>query len=895
MSTTKPNSAPATPLEEVIIDDSEGKDSVNSDLATYAQHVKKTYPADTNDPQRPFIQGALIGVGNADLGINDEVVEQYNDSVLVIVPPYKGMKAGELVVVFWNDVIVSLKLIDKNDVGHYLTLRVDGADIPKGSRTLSYHVQDGGKIRLTSPSSKTLFRIGQPGVDGAKGVDEELSAPTVTLPASKVIGAADAKAKIKVTVAPYLSMNVSDVITLYWGDETIDHVVTAAEVGKPVVIMVDEAVIKKAGDSKQLPVYYFVTDVVGNESEWSKDAFVHVQLQSAPLTAPVVVGADGKVNTTGKIDLTTLGSDHVLIRITGQFKAKDLITLNWNGTSGTGQVIPVTYGPEELTKDSTQLEFKAPFEALAALSGGSTRLTYTLKRNGTETTSEAAFIDIEGEAVGLPPPVLNKDKNEDYWIGADHTVLHVRIPVEAGLKEEDEVTVRWIGVTSDNKPLVLSSKMIRVSKSRVGKVLSVQLRGSVFLKPLDGGWVDVFYQIKRGEKIIESDSARYDIGYLSETLPAPFTEQALPSNVLDPELPEYEYDLEIFIPKTATQPTPCTVTLYWETSEGGYFEDEQRLQAGDEVSPFQVPAEYLNVKGDVPVKVTVYYIVSWENDDKPDQASQDFVFNMATQAMLQKLSGPLTVPAFPNGSIDLSKITRTGLVIEVPHYHNMAVGDVISIKFGNTILKSQQVTKLGKQSITLTLADVAKLNTQEVVLSYHVERHPSGDTFTSQPSSFTMKGSLILSAHYENFNYYSSQFSFRRNAPVNYYLCTVELLSGSASQPFNWNPSWFPTTGALVYAHRHSQVLFRLKVRARSIAFDIADASRVPSRVEFFDHNGRLIGSITTPAFTNYPSAGYTIYSTRVSYITPGELISSFKFIDGGGDTFIDNLVLNYV
>lgn len=880
---------PVFNLADVITDDSDGKQNIIASLANFASYLKKQNPGLTVKLQ-PFVYGSVLGVTDADLGISDELIEENDDSALVIIPEYPGMKAGDSIRILWGKTWLKTVKVAASDIGSYVVARINGSDVPKGKSSLKFRAVRGTTQTYASPSTITLYRAGQPGVDGVKGVGQELAAPSVTLPASKVIGPGEAKAKVKVTIAPYLSMHAGDKITLFWGDAVVEHVVTKAEVGKPVVILVDEAIIKAVGDSEELSVDYFVTDEVGNESEWSEDAIVHVQLEAKPLPqAPQVLDASGNVNSSGKIDLANLGSDHVPIQISGQFQAGDSIVLNWDGTTHAGQAIPLTYGPETLTKASEQLQFKVPFEVLNALVGGSVSLTYTLTRKGTQTTSKAAFINIEGEPVGLPEPVLNKDKNLDLWIEANHTVIHALIPIEAALKEEDEVVVKWLGTASDGKSVPLSSKMFRITKNRVGKVLPIQLRGDKFLKPFDGGWVDVNYEIKRGGQVFSSETVRYFVGNPAETLPAPFTEPSLAKNFLDPQLPDYEFDMQVLIPPTAPQPTPCTVTLYWATSEGGYYEDEQKLQQGDTVSPFLVPAEHLALNGDSPIKVWAYYVVEWEG--KPSQASADFVFTIATGKMMDKLNGPLNIPSVTNDKLDLGKIPASGLVVEVPHYQDMAVGDKIRVKFGESVVKEVTVSTVGKQTITLTPAEISILaGKKNVVMTYEVERYPSGDKFTSQPVPVQLEGTFAKHPTYENFDTIPPG-GFGINQPCDFPGLVARIDSGRAFCTSTSHPNWRPVRGGQILTDRGAKVSFLLKTPARRITFDIASGNRTPGVVNFYDSDGTLIGSNKTPLYTSRPAAGYTIASTKVSYVSAGKLISRVQYVDGGGLTYIDNFV----
>ncbi|MGG5291411.1 hypothetical protein [Pseudomonas shirazensis] len=888
---------------DAVVDETDGKEIMTALLAAYAKYGQDKYgklPADKGP--RPFIEGAVVGTSSADLGINDELVADDGDGVSVIVPPYPGMKAGHTVTVAWNDDWLTSTKVTKQNEGSYLTLRVEGKKVPKGKATLRYFVFNPLTAVLVSADSTTFYRNGQPGVEGEKGRGQALAAPTVALPTSNVIGPVEASAKVKVTIPPYLSMHEADRIRLFWGNSTVDHVVTKAEVGKPIVIIVDEQMIRQAGDSTKVPVYYYVTDEVGNGSELSEEAFAHVQLRVPVVQAPALLDAEGKANTTGKINISELQSDHVVARINGQFQAGDSVLLNWNGTSSAGQEIPNSYGPEVVSKASTELTFKVPLHVIAALSGGRIRLTYTLTRSGTATTSQAAFYEIAGAPADLPAPTLNKDKNLDYQIKAEDAVVHVLIPVEAHLQEQDEVIVMWDGRTSDGNSAHMSSKMIRVSAKQVGKLLPIRLRGPQFIKPFDGGWVDIYYEVKRGNYTFYSETARYFVGEPAETLAPPLTEFPLPRNILDPDDPSYEYSVEIFIPPKEVEPTPCTVTLYWETSEGGVYEDDQVLQAGDKPSPFLVPAEHLQVKGDKPVKVWVYYVVEWADDDVPNKVSGDLIFTIATAEMLKKLSAELTVPSASKGTLDLGKVPPSGLVLEIPHYSGMAIGDKIHIKFGEDVVKIHTVTTLGKQTVTVTPAEMTVVHgKKDSVMTYEVERHPSGEKFSSQPITLKFEGSLASTTTSENFDSVRKLTWLSIGQPIEFPGLSLKLVSGIANVHRQDGSLWGPYAGQLgnVHAYSDAVVSFSLRSLARSITLTLMRFTTLSGTVRFYDINDSLIGTLDpanqTP-FKTDKSKREVSYFMKLSYTSPGNLISRIEYqgqkhtSDAPFDTNIDDI-----
>ncbi|WP_449432960.1 hypothetical protein [Pseudomonas putida] len=381
----------------------------------------------------------------------------------------------------------------------------------------------------------------------------------------------------------------------------------------------------------------------------------------------------GVALTSGEIDLGTWGDKDMAVQAQGDFKAEDILTLHWEGKTQQGQSLPLTLEPDSPAVHGNPVKFTVPYADLAKLGQGSARAFFTITRGERQAESKTLFLNVKGMAVELPAAML--DKAEDDWVDADLAQVHVLVPATCALLEEDEVIIHWRGTTSNGTALFKTSKMFRVTKNQVGKRLPIRLRGADFLKPFDGGFVDISYQVTRGTRVLTSEHTTYQLGYLAETLPAPTTDPLLSNSLLDPELDTYEHGVEIVIPQLAQLPTPCTVTLYWSTSEGVYYEDEQKLEAGDEVSAFLVPSEQLKIKGDKPVDVEVYYIAEW--DDKPSQASADLWFRLGTQGMLEAQAPSVELFDHP---VKLAELHGT---VEFPAVHVTVTGPaVVSRAFG---------------------------------------------------------------------------------------------------------------------------------------------------------------------------------------------------------------------
>lgn len=709
---------------DVINDDSNGRTVIDELLKNYQEFIGRKYPNDSSsDAPRPLIYESLLLNSNEDSGISDELVAEYGDGLLVIVPNYKSMKAHDTVKLMWNGKEVASHKVRPGEENAFLTLQVDPSDVPlPGTGSLYYLVLRANSTFVESPAVKTLYRVGQPGVEGEQGIGEKLTAPRV-VPRTIEPGSSHAR----VTIPAYLTMSAEDVIHLYVGHVLITRKVTEAECGQEVSIDVSEATFKLAGDGVAVPVSYYVVDEVGNESEGSHATLVAVKLQASELQAPLLRDKD-RALIEGDASPEIFEGTHLTVHLPGPFRSGDSVVLSWEGCTEDGLEIPFTAGPKPVTDTATPPTFDIPNEALTPLGGGSARVTYRVVRAGQQIASPSTFISFKGMSVAHPPLLAEA---EDDWIDSDLQAIHVVIPTDALLQAEDEIIVEWRGTAADGTVSLKTSKRYRVSAKQVGKQLTIKLAGKDYLMPFDGGFVDVFYQVNRNGRLGYSPRSTYQLGYLSESLPAPVTEPTLTDGILDPECSDYKYNMEIIIPSGAEQPAPCTIELYWSRSDGSFYEDEQVLEPGDEACPFQIPAEELELSDEKPVDVTVYYIVRWKG--KPSRASQDFNFRIATAEMVKKSRYEVTVPAAKSGKLALGDLSDGYLSIEVQPYTNMTAGDKIIIKYAGLASDPHIVTGTGTQIIKLPLWKLLSVEGKTVLILAEITPQGATEPLHSKP------------------------------------------------------------------------------------------------------------------------------------------------------------------
>lgn len=619
----------------VVADDPQGTGGIEEQRIEFDAYLKTRYPNEAASGfPRPMILGATWPITSADVGINNTEVWDPDDGVVIIIPLYSGMTLNEQLKFCWGDrtATVTIQQVDINN--KYASGRWPSSAITEGKLDVFYKVLRNGKW-VESQKLSTLVRFGQPGHEGS-GTPSELPKPIITKPASGKVGLNEAKADIEVTIPAYKRMSEFDTVWLHWGDEVIKYVVRKAEIGKSIVVKVPESVVLAAGDSDALPVYYFVSDEVDNESEWSADTHAKVEVAALTFVAPNVIDPREPGNTAQSImDLDKSGGEGLQIKASG-FQVHDTIAVKWRSTTESGMVELLDLGTVDIKSADEVVQFTVAQEKLRFLTGGSGHAYYEVTRNGVVTVSKSAHVSFVGSLSDSPPaPTIEGAESVEmgWWVDADLPFAFAVVPKSANLVDGDMVNVVMRGTAADSTTLLLIPRNHRVTESQAGKELKLRLKGASFLKPLDGGFVDMYYTIKRGSGKVESIRERFYIGYIQETLPAPTTEIDLsPSNnVLDPTRPDYAHGVYVEIPELANVPTPCTFTLVWETSAGGYHEQEQKIEVGDEVTAFLVPAEELKLDGKA-IEVTVYYIVSQE--DKPDRASADLIFTIATPDLL---------------------------------------------------------------------------------------------------------------------------------------------------------------------------------------------------------------------------------------------------------------------
>lgn len=192
----------------------------------------------------------------------------------VLIRPFPGMEAGDLIEVFWDKRFVSALILEPRHVAHDLRIRVPEGFIHSGMARLRYQVLRAGEQRLHSPVTLVMVKLERPGGvcrSAVKGENTHLAPlrfPAAIRRFGVNLGAH--RSGVPFTVPTYPNMAAGDEITLRWGDERHDLPrVRPDQVGQPLVGLLPYALLRRAGNDSSMAISWCVIDRVGNSSQWA--------------------------------------------------------------------------------------------------------------------------------------------------------------------------------------------------------------------------------------------------------------------------------------------------------------------------------------------------------------------------------------------------------------------------------------------------------------------------------------------------------------------------------------------------------------------------------------------------------------------------------------------------
>ncbi|GGA18833.1 Ig-like domain-containing protein [Dyella nitratireducens] len=566
--------------------------------------------------QPTILKSVPIG-DNGEQGIGLHVRE---GGVIVQMEPWSPMQVGDRLDLFWGapddpqspgypgTPVAGKTLQFPEEVNKAVLLTVPEDDVVAGWINVVCRVTRAGSgFQELSPLLPVLVKLDPPGgVDPAPDENPNLAAPN--LPDEVIRNGVDtswAARGVPVMIQPYPNMAVGDRIRLNWGGAFVEYTLRdSSEVNLPVMVVVNDATIRAAGDGDAVVLRYQVFDLVGNRSGWSPTTEVVVDVQGNALFLPEVTNADDN----GVIDLAQLGGEDVRVLVTAfapDFAVGDTVTLQWVGHTAEGVLVPYEEA-QDVTRGPVQtLEFFVPNASVVALAQGDAVVSYRLQSGR---SSKQVRVTIVGEAAKLPAPTVDEAPNDYDELDATLSRATVRIPPYPGMDAGDVVTLIWSGMRADGESHVYSFDRT-ISGSAVGKEVVLQVPGAE-IALLAGGTVEVWYEVMIGDGTPLRPSLVRTLRVSDTqgvTLPAPTVDEAPDNVTLDPDAVGLYAEVRIEYDKADGD----RVDMDWigSSGPGGSFSDWINIRAATVNKPvlFDVDKAYViaNDGGTVTIRYTV--------------------------------------------------------------------------------------------------------------------------------------------------------------------------------------------------------------------------------------------------------------------------------------------------
>lgn len=211
--------------------------------------------------------------------------------LLIDIAPYPGMDEGDLIELFWDNCYVASRVLNTQDVGKAVSLRVPHSFVANGASRIHYRLMQVGHGPALSPATRVQIKLDCPGGQPPTLCgDENQGLAPVSLPETirrHGVNPNQIRRGVPLTIEPYLNMATDDEITLRWGDVRMDlPPLKAGDVGQPIQVWVPPAIIVEAGEDLRLEVTYCILDRVGNNSRWAPARMLKIGCANPYLKAP---------------------------------------------------------------------------------------------------------------------------------------------------------------------------------------------------------------------------------------------------------------------------------------------------------------------------------------------------------------------------------------------------------------------------------------------------------------------------------------------------------------------------------------------------------------------------------------------------------------------------------
>ncbi|MGH8438015.1 MAG: hypothetical protein ACRERW_02955 [Pseudomonas sp.] len=611
------------------------------------------------------------------------------------IPAWPQMGQGDSVAVLLGGTEITRKPIAADEVDTRQTLFIEPNRLSNSITTISYKVTRVGQVPEDSAPTPVLIELDRPGGQDQNGDTPGHSELKLSLPQDIINDGVDKAAAAKgvpVTIEPYPFMAEHDVIRLTWGGQFVTHTVTDAEVGKTIVITVDEATILAAGDSESvvkqksrtgqtisnggLAVAYEVYDLVDNQSEdWSAEIRVVVDTGGSRLAAGIVKEARNNI-----LDLNTLGSAPAtlqIIALTDNFALSDEIFVTLMGTNAEGQPIDISYPPQVVDNVPSVIEIPVPNRDVRRLAKTQGVFRYQLKKtNGTLLQAKGRFVNIVGEPVQLAAPVAK----DEVGGGLDPQLPTTTIEVawDETMAAGYAVTLIWWGTKPDLSPYFPEIEIYWISRNDeiIKQPIVFHVDGE-HLRFIEGGTLVLSYELFDNQGVGRKSLATpsYNVGQRRAELPAPEV-KPVQGNVLDPEELTQGY-ARLIVKSYARIAIGDTLNISWKGSSTGEYEDSLPINSRNIKNPeftFRIPKA--TVEGDLNGTVDASYWVARTGGG----TSQSDVLTLQIGKGQEQLLDPVTVAEEREGQLDLEEVS-TGANVTLAVYPGMGAGDIVYLEW----------------------------------------------------------------------------------------------------------------------------------------------------------------------------------------------------------------------
>ncbi|VVE45544.1 hypothetical protein PIN31009_04348 [Pandoraea iniqua] len=620
-------------------------------------------------------------------GIGYRDVRDANGQIFVVIKPNSLFKVGDTLTLYWGDANrpVAQHTLVAGENFFPVTMQVNVADVlSTGDGVIDVWFDltsiDTGDTTTGAPLAvivKTTLPGGpDPDPVTSPWVNENLAPPTIP---PGIIGQPEATDGVPVTVPAWINMAPGDVLCIRWGTQSVYWpALTAAEVGRPVVVVIDYQTIIDAGDSPNLVVTYDIDDIVREWSLNSLPAFAEVEAGDATLDPPVVLQAPA-----GELDHDALGGDDADIVITFQdpeMAVGDTLHIVFEGLSSEGREVHHEFDVP-IASDTPFVTAKLPNGVIGDAAPGSASLFYIVRDgNGDKGRSQRNSLTILGQPARLPAPIVTEANGNDLDPADAVTGANVVITAWPDMAAQDAVTLRWEGVKASGAPWVHIEEKI-IAAADAGQPVNF-LVPPAYVADLAGGSVTVYYIVDpAAPEVLPRESARVTLRVLGEAaLPAPDVE-GVADGELNPPADPVE-GVEVIIPVWELMSVGDVLEAFWEgQSPGGTVTGTHTLAAADLNQPyvFLVPREFVDANAAGRDFVDVWYRVT-RNGQTTSQTSAITRFRVLAQA--PDLLPPPEVDEAEGDVLDPAPLPAAGATVRVAPYAGMTAGDAITIRFG---------------------------------------------------------------------------------------------------------------------------------------------------------------------------------------------------------------------